>query len=272
MKNGFLIIIGVSLLISCNKRTKELEMDNSSNIVFSDSLGHKISKRELINSNGTFNYAIYGIEDVPDAAKQLHNKAIEFGQNGNYEKSIEVLLEANKLAPKWPYPLYDLAYTYLLQDDFENALKYYRLTDSLAPKGFFTSKTALYTLENEKKGVFKKGLYKMYLSLEWIDNPTEKLEMTKKLVSSFPSFAPGLKDYASLLEGVERENVIKKGLELDSDIETEGMLQINNALILENKGEINKAKDILTSIIFDTRSTYGNIEMAKFVLNNLTNK
>lgn len=272
MKKIYLILIGASLLISCNKKSTGTENGNSSDIVFSDSFGHKISKTELMNSNGTFNYSIYGIEEVPESAKQLHDRAREFGQNGKYEKSIEALLEANKLAPKWPYPLYDLAYTYLLQDDYENALKYYRLTDSLAPNGFFTSKTALYTLEGEEKGTFKSGLYKMYLSLEWINNPTEKLEMTKKLISSFPTFAPGWKDYANLLEGEERENAIEKGLELDSDIETKGMLQINKALILDNKGESNKAKDILTSIIFNTKSTYGNIEMAKFALNNITSK
>jgi tetratricopeptide (TPR) repeat protein len=272
MKNKFLILVTVSFLISCNKKIKELEVENSSNIVFSDSLGHKISKSELTNSNGTFNYAIYGMEEVPESAKQLHNKARELGQKGNFEKSIELLLEANRIAPKWPYPLYDLAYTYLLQNDFENALKYYRLTDSLAPNGFFTSKTALYTLEREKKGVFKIGLYKMYISLEWIDSPTEKLEMTKKLVSSFPSFAPGWKDYASLLEGDERESAIQKGLELDSDMETKGTLQINHALILDKKGQTDKAKDILTTIIFDSQSTYGNIEMAKYVLNSITSK
>jgi tetratricopeptide (TPR) repeat protein len=271
MKKIYLFfLIVTSLLISCNEKSRGIENENSSEIVFSDSLGHKISKTDLLNSNGTFDYAIYGIEDVPESAKQLHNKAREFGQNGNYEKSIELLLEANVLAPKWPYPLYDLAYTYLLKDDYENALKYYRLTDSLAPKGFYTSKTALYTLENEKKGAYKSGLYKMYLSLEWINNPTEKMEITKKLVSGFPAYAPGWKEYAALSEGEERENAINKGLELDSDIETRGMLLINKALVLDNKGETNNARDILISVIFDTQSTYGNIEMAKFVLNNIT--
>lgn len=147
----------------------------SSSIVFTDSSGKQISKEELSKSTGKFDFQIYGAEGVPEIAKQLHNQARTFGQMGDHSKAIETLLKAHELAPKWPYPLYDLAYTYLIQDDSENALKYYRLTDELAPRGFFTSKTALFTLEKEKKGEYPSGIYQLYMSLEWIDDPEVKL-------------------------------------------------------------------------------------------------
>jgi tetratricopeptide (TPR) repeat protein len=267
------LILTIVIFGACNN-SSESTSKNSTNmdteIIFSDSLGNKISKDELKSATGSFNYEIYGQEGVSDEAKSLHNKARQYGQSGDYNKSIELLLKAQELAPSWPYPYYDLAFTYLLQDDYENALKFYRKTDELAPKGFYTSKTALYTLEKESEGKFKKGLYKMYLSLEWINDPKEKLEMATLLVKNFPDYAPAWKEYANLLEGTERESAINKGLELESDAETKGMLLINSALILNNKGEIGKAKEILGEIIFDTNSTFGNIEMGKFVLKSIT--
>ncbi|WP_179005729.1 tetratricopeptide repeat protein [Winogradskyella forsetii] len=274
MKNkivGLLMTLG--LLSSCKNEAKvenKSESDNNVKIEFTDSNGNKISKEELENSTGTFNYEIYGIEGVSDLAKSLHNQARQFGQTGDYKNAIEKLTQANKEAPNWPYPLYDLAYTYLLQDDYENALKYYQLTDKIAPKGFYTSKKALHTLEREKTGDLQKGLYKSYLSLEWIDNQTDKSEMIKLLVEKFPSFAPAWKEYSSLLEGQERLKAIEKGLEQNPDIETKGMLLINKALALNEYGELENATKILTSVIFDTNSTYGNIEMAKFALNNIS--
>ncbi len=274
MKNkiiGILVILGI--MSSCKngeKTEKNAESINNTRIEFTDSNGNKISKEELATSTGIFDYEIYGIKGVSDLAKSLHNQARQFGQIGDYKNAIEKLTQANKEAPNWPYPLYDLAYTYLLQDDYENALKYYQLTDKMAPKGFYTSKTALHTLERERKGELKKGLYKSYLSLEWINNPTEKKEMIKLLVGKFPSFAPAWKDYSSLLEGKERLNAIEKGLEENPDTETNGMLLIKKALVVNENGNFKEASELLTGVIFDTNSTFSNIEMAKFVLNNLT--
>ncbi|WP_299213112.1 tetratricopeptide repeat protein [uncultured Aquimarina sp.] len=267
---GFLLAL--LLFNSCKNNGQESsssKMESNTKIEFTDSLGNKISKDELAKSTGSFNYEVFGIGNVPKSAKLLHNQARQHGQKGDYKKAIETLNLACKEAPDWVYPVYDLAYTYLLKDDYDNALKYYRLTDSLAPKGFYTSKTALHTLEKEKKGDLKQGLYKMYISLEWINDPKEKLEMTELLVSKFPTFAPGWKEYSSLLEGEKRRNAIEKGLELESDIETKGMLLINKALMIDQEGDKKQSIELLTNVIFDSNSTYGNIELAKFVLNNI---
>jgi tetratricopeptide (TPR) repeat protein len=276
MRNKIIgILMTLGLISSCqNKEKKENSSETKSNvnIEFTDDKGNKISKAELENSTGTFNYEIYGIDNVSELAKSLHNQARQFGQTGDYKNAIEKLKQANKEAPSWAYPLYDLAYTYLLQDDYENALKYYQLTDKVAPKGFYTSKTALHTLEREKTGDLQKGLYKSYLSLEWIDNQTKKKQMIKLLVDKFPTFAPAWKDYSSLLENKERLNAIEKGLEQNPDIETKGMLLINKALVINENGDFKSASKILTNIILDSNSTFGNIEMGKFALNNISKK
>ncbi|MFD2907408.1 tetratricopeptide repeat protein [Flavobacterium ardleyense] len=274
MKNKIIgILIKIGLLSSCKnefKNENKSESDNNVKIEFTDKQWNKILKEDLENSSGIFNYEIYGIEGVSDLAKSLHSQARQYGQSGNYQKAIENFEQANKEAPNWAYPLYDLAYTYLLQDDYDNALKYYQLTDKVAPKGFYTSKIALHTLERENAGDLQKGLYKSYVSLEWIDNQAEKTEMIKLLVEKFPSFAPAWKDYSSLLEGNERLNAIEKGLEQNADMETKGMLRINKALVINENGYYKKASEILTEVIFDKNSTFGNIEMAKLVLNNIS--
>lgn len=269
------ILIALGLISSCKngeKKDTNSESNNTMRIEFTDDKGNKISKEELANATGTYNYAVYGIEEVSELAKSLHNQARMFGQKGEYQNAIQKLEQANKEAPNWAYPLYDLAYTYLLQDDYENALKYYQLTDKVAPNGFYTSKTALHTLEREKAGDLKQGLYKSYLSLEWIDNQAEKKEMIKLLVDNFPSFAPAWKDYSSLLENEERLSAIEKGLEQNPDIQTKGSLLINKALVISENGELQNASKILTQVIFDSNSTFGNVEMAKFVLNDILKK
>jgi len=273
MRNKIIrILISLILISSCKNKSYNTKSESKVNIVFTDDNGNKISQAELAKSTGTFNYEIYGIGNVSELAKSLHNKARQLGQTGDYERAIEKLKQANKEAPNWAYPLYDLAYTYLLQDDYENALKYYQLTDKIAPKGFYTSKIALHTLKREKSGDLQKGLYKSYLSIEWIDNEIEKKEMIQLLINKFPSFAPAWKDIAFFLENKERLNAIEKGLKLNPDIETKGMLLINLAMIKNENGDFKKASNILTDVIFDSNSTYGNIEMAKFVLNNISKK
>jgi tetratricopeptide (TPR) repeat protein len=270
---GILIVLG--LISSCKngeKKDTSSESNNTMRIEFTDDKGNKISKEELATATGTYNYAVYGIGEVSELAKSLHNQARVLGQKGEYQNAIQKLEQANKEAPNWAYPLYDLAYTYLLQDDYENALKYYQLTDKIAPNGFYASKTALHTLEREKTGDFKKGLYKSYLSLEWIDNEVEKKEMIKLLVDNFPSFAPAWKDYSGFLENEERLIAIEKGLEQNPDIQTKGSLLINKALVISENGELQNASKILTQVIFDSNSTFGNVEMAKFMLNNILKK
>lgn len=274
MKNKIIgILVALGLISSCKNgrgTKKNAESNSNTRIEFTDSNGNKISKEELATSTGRFNYEIYGIEGVSELAKSLHDEARQFGQNGDYKNAIEKLTQANKEAPNWPYPLYDLAYTYLLQDDYENALKYYQLTDKIAPKGFYTSKTALHTLKRESIGELQKGLYKSYLSLEWINNPTEKEEMIKLIIDKFPSFAPAWKDYSNYLKGQERLDALNKGLDQNPDIETKGILLINKALVINEKGNFNEASTILTDVILDANSTFSNIEMAKFVLNNIS--
>lgn len=198
------------------------------------------------------------------AAVKLHQQARILGQKGRYEETIEKLTQAIQLAPAWVYPIYDLAYTYLLMQDYDMALIYYKQTDDLAPKGFFTSKTAIYTLEGEKAGLFPAGFYLKYLSIEWTENRAEKLEIAKWLTRMAPDFAPAWKELGVLIDyDEERLDAIETGLTKNPDTETKGILLLNKALILKRSGAKEEANNILQGVISSPDSTFSNINLAK---------
>ena len=131
------------------------EDENPNHLIFKDDKGNQITLSDLEGVSGVFNWQIISNKSIPSLANQLHQEARQLGGQGKYELAIQKLMEAHSLAPDWPYPIYDLAYTYLLKKEDENALKYYELTDLKEPRGFFTAKTACWSLRKEKEGHFQ---------------------------------------------------------------------------------------------------------------------
>ncbi len=262
---------------ACQTGTKQAhtEQINSEqeNIIFKDSLGNVLTKSDFANITGQINYEIMGDQKIDTRAQALHQEARELGQKGEYDLSIAKLEEAIKIQPTWAYPTYDLAYTYLLKGDFDNALKFYKKTDELEPKGFFTAKTALYSLEGEKSGKFPKGLYVTYLQIEWTNDASKKLEIANTITQKVPDFAPAWKELANMLnDKTERLNAIEKGLSKNPDAETKGILIMNKAIILDGDGKKEDAKKLLGNLIFSSDITFGNLELAKFALKSITEK
>ena len=205
--------------------------------------------------------------EIPPEAMKLHEEARAAGQSGDLQNSIALLEEAHELAPDWPYPLYDLAFTYLLRQDFKSALKYYRATDEIDPAGFFTAKTAIWSLEKEESGEFVSGLYLAYVQLEWVDNLEEKLDLSRKIVARFPTFAPAWKEISVHLKtDEERLETIEHALTLNPDPETLGVLLLNQALIYQRKGETSRARDIVEALLKGEDTTRANRSIGEKVL------
>jgi tetratricopeptide (TPR) repeat protein len=214
----------IIVLSSCQTGIKK---DNSSqeNLIFKDNSGHSLTKADLANSTGQVNYEILSNQTIDPAAKVLHDEARELGQSGKYDLSINKLEQSIKIQPNWAYPTYDLAYTYLLKGDFDSALKFYKKTDELEPHGFFTAKTAIYSLEGEQSRQFPKGLYFTYMQIEWTDDVNKKLEIAKAITQKAPDFAPAWKELAILLEDkTEKLKAIETGLSKNPDADTKGIL------------------------------------------------
>lgn len=263
------LVLCLALLSSCKKSAAPAALPEASQLVFTNNKGDTISQEELSQATGTYNFELYGTEGVSKKARDLMTTGRKQGMTGDYANALKTLEEAHTEAPAWPYPPYEMAYTYLLQDDYPNALKYYQLTDQLAPRGFYTCKTALHTLKREEKGTFPRGLYKSYLSFESIQGKGQKKKLFKTMTRQYPNFALGWQEYSVYLEGKEKLDAIETGLGLQPDAETKGVLLINKAMALDLSGDSQKASILLVDLIFDPNTTLSNVEFAKFVLNTI---
>jgi tetratricopeptide (TPR) repeat protein len=242
-------------------------------VVFRGADGRTVTLEELRGVTGTLRFEIVGRTAVPPEAEFLHQQARQAGGAGDYKKALALLEQASNRAPRWPYPIYDMAYTYMLMKDFVNARTYYRKTVDLAPRGFFTAITALDSLTREERGELPVGTYLAYVSLEWLDDAQEKAEAVRQLVKRVPAFAPGWEELAVLAGGdAEKLSAIEKGLAANPDAETKGLLQINKALILHRKGDHEGAISLLGELVLDPASTSATEQMAKVTLANIAMK
>ena len=254
--------IGLLLIVSGGCSPKP-----DSRVVFRSDDGRELTAADLAEATGTFEYEIVSANDIPVKANELHQRARQFGAVGEYEQAVDLLSQAQSLAPEWPYPTYDLAFTYLLMQDFAKAREYYERTVELSPRGFFTALTALDTLNREATGELPEGTYAAYMSLEWIDDPAQKANTVKALVERLPQFAPAWKEYALQCDDPsEKLDAIEKGLAASPDAETEGILLINKALTLSQQGDNQAAKVILGNLALDPNATFANEHLAKQTL------
>ena len=259
----------VAALWGCDREPARAPAPAPPAVIFRSADGQTLTQDDLKNVTGKVNFEMIGGEDVSVAARQLHQQARAAGERGDYKEAIRLLEGASAAAPRWPYPVYDTAYTHLLQKDFEAARAWYRKTLELSPRGFFAATTALDILEREQKGEFFPGIYLAYVSLEWMET-SERAQIVRQLTERQPGFAPGWKEYAVLCENDgDRLKAIEKGLAARPDAETKGALLINKALILNNQGDRDAAVRLLGELALDRGSTYWTEQMAKVVLGNI---
>lgn len=265
-RHHILLVMGALVVVACDseQRPKEVAGDSKSRVVFRSEDGDALTTDDLKNTDGTFNYEIVGSTKIPEQANRLHQEARQFGASGKYEEALDRLTKSHSLAPSWPYPLYDSAFTYLLMKDFAKAREFYAKTVELSPRGFFTAITALDSLNREASGDLPEGTYAAYMSLEWINDPSQKAQLVRALVERLPSFAPAWKEYALICEDpAEKLQALEKGLSADPGNETKGILLINKALAIHESGDKDAAIEILGAVALDSESTFANEHLAK---------
>lgn len=271
MRYSFLTISALAFAVTtCKKDDTSIEEGTphaTDRIIFRSEDGREVTANDLADATGTFKYEIMDTTEIPAKANELHQKARQLGAAGEYEQAIELLAQAQSLAPEWPYPVYDAAFTYLMMRDFEKAREFYKRTVDLSPRGFFTALTALDTLEREAAGDLPEGTYAAYVSLEWIDSPEQKAELVAALIERIPTFAPAWKEHALLCDDPSnRLASIEKGLAANPDAETKGILLINKAVTLDEQGDNQGAVEILGNLVLDPKTTFGNEHIAKQTL------
>jgi len=217
--------------------------------------------------DGSLHQEQVGGAKVPSEAEELHNRAREAGARGNYREAIALFEEAAEVAPEWPYPIYDSAYTYLLMEDADSAARFYAKTVELSPTGFFTAITALDALERETKGDIPRGTYLAYVSLERMADPVEKAQKVRQMLKRASNFAPLWKELLALAQGDgERAEAIEKGLAANPDRETHGQLMISRALLLRSQNAQEEARELLRKLASDPESTLSTKALARAVL------
>jgi tetratricopeptide (TPR) repeat protein len=236
-------------------------------LVFQDAAGRVLTTRDLEAFTGQVEWEIKGGHTVPTEAARLHEEARAAGARGEYDRALVLLDAAHALAPGWPYPVYDAAFTYLLQGDTDTAERCYAEVDRMAPRGFFTCKTTLDSLRRERAGELPEGFCKGFAALEALDDLPRKTAILDGIVARFPWFAPAWKELAALLDDPgDRLRAIERGLGAEPDPETRGMLLMNKALVLNQRGERGAAIAILGDLALDPASTLATETLAKATL------
>ena len=223
---------------------------------------------DLKQANGTVTYKMAEGSISPEA-QSLHQRGRAEGGAGRFDAALELFSKAAQAAPNWTYPLYDIAYTYLLKGDFTNALAKYREVDAREPGGFFTTKTAIWTLEREESGTVPRGSYAALALLDWARTPAEKKRRIDELLAKAPKYPPVLKEKALITEDLtERLKWLEEALALNPDLETYGVLMLNRAVAFGAQGRKEEAKGILTGLLSSTNTT-STIALAQDVLKTL---
>jgi tetratricopeptide (TPR) repeat protein len=240
-------------------------------VVFRSADGRELTTADLAEAEGKVEFNIMCGRAVPDEANNLHQEGRHLGAAGKYDDAISCFIKAQSLAPDWPYPTYDMAFAYLLKEDFAQSRRCYEKVIELSPRGFFTAITALDTLRREASGDLPQGTYAAYVGLEWISDPAKKAEVVTAMTERLPSFAPAWKEYALQCDDpAAKLTAIEKGLAANPDAETKGMLLINKALTLNTQGNKEAAKDILGNLALDASTTFANEHLAKQMLAMIT--
>lgn len=236
-------------------------------LVFQDAAGRVLTTRDLEEFTGQVDWQINGGHTVPTNAVRRHEEARAAGARGEYDRALVLLDAAHALAPGWPYPVYDAAFTYLLQGDTDTAERCYAQVDRLAPRGFFTCKTTLDCLRRERAGELPAGFCRAFTTLESLVDLPRKKAVLESLVARFPGFAPAWKELAALLDDPDdRLRAIERGLAAGPDPETRGMLLLNKALVANQRGDRAAAIAILGDLALDPASTVATETLAKATL------
>jgi tetratricopeptide (TPR) repeat protein len=245
-------------------------LKRSYQLIYRDKKGRELTEADLANATGTVNWSIIGSHNVSQKAQELHGQARQAGGSGDYKNALLLLAQASKEAPDWLYPLYDSAFTYLLMGDLNKALAYYEVVSRMAPRGFFTVKTAVHSLRREKGQELQPGTYRQYVMLESMKSRVEKRAVLEKMLKQSPTFAPAWKELSTLLDDdMARLQAIEKGLSNDPDDETKGILLANKALALNRQGKYDEAMSILGDLALDPNVPLDIEQIAKVTLANI---
>ncbi|MBS2538297.1 hypothetical protein KGQ20_36655 [Catenulispora sp. NF23] len=190
--------------------------------------------------------------EIPSEAHRLHAEGRSAGARGDYDEALTLLGRAAALAPEWPYPPYDAAFTHLMRGDSRAAQNLYERVALLSPAGFFTCRTTLDMLRREHAGQLSPGFSRAFVQLEWLEDRAEKTRILRTITQRFPGFPPAWKELSLLLEDPQdRVIAMDNGLAGDPDPETKTTLLLNKAGLYAALGDLTAASALYAIIAED---------------------
>ena len=211
--------------------------DGTHTLVVRDEKGRRLTFDELLAARGKLQYEIRGGDAVPAEAARLHEEGRLTGARGEYDEAISLFTTAANLAPSWPYPVYDRAFTHLLKQDFASALADYRKTLDLAPEGFFTAAESAEMLSREVAGQIPSGLFATFMIHGRSLPPEARRDLAEQIIEKHPGFTPAWSDLIDLTEGDSaRQKVIERAFVSTPDAHTSAMWRIQKAITVSSLG------------------------------------
>jgi len=200
-------------------------------------------------------------------AVKLHQQGRMSGEVGNFQEALAYFQQARELAPQWPFPLYDTAYTYLLMGDAAKALAAYEQVDKLQPQGFAETKRMVECLRREKAGRIPKGTYRKFIDVMRSRSPEELEQKLKALTKAAPGFYPAWRELIPFGKDLdEQDKLMAKALSLEPDPQSKGELLVYKANLLRRRGKDMEARALLQSLVDDPKSLPSTVTDAKEAL------
>jgi len=228
--------------------------------------GEPVTPEEML-PECSYRWTLEDRGDLPRRAFELHGAGLEAGQRGCSREAMELFRRAHLAAPRWAQPVYQAAWTALLQDKNRVAQTLYAWTDRMVPDGYWMTKTALDCLSREAAGEFPPHAYRAYVSLEHLSN---RAAMTEEMVDLVPTFAPAWKDLAVLRTSpAGREEAVTRGFESRPDRETKAFLHIHHASLLNSQGRRDEARAVLQDLLGGSEATIQTRALANIVLHRI---
>lgn len=238
--------------------------------VIVDSDNKQVVKFDPSGKTGYKWYYIDLVKYTPEVLK-LHNIGRKFGREGKLKEGIKNMEMALAKQKKAPTILYDLAYTYMMNNDSINALRCYKLLDNLIPDGYFLNKTYIKILEDEIAGKLPKGFCLIFTQIEDSPKSEKKVKYLEELLKVTNNYPPLVKEYLKAIDNSARyESLINETLKKDVDPETRGFL-LNALANMYIKTNIDQSVKYWNNILEDTKSTTQWKELAKFFLSGYCN-
>jgi tetratricopeptide (TPR) repeat protein len=189
---------------------------------------------------------------IPERARQLHAQGRKHGEKSEFELALRYFHEAEKAAPNWPLPLYDMGLTFLFIKADDRALETFTKLDAVAPQGLPGSKRILDSLRREKDGRVPQGTLREFLEIEQLKDDQEARRQLQALTQKAPGFVPAWQELAfTEAKPEEAEKLIAKALSLEPDAASRGTLLVYKATVMWRRGEVDAARKLLRELLAD---------------------